>query len=82
MIAARRADARRAPLSNRAVNVWVIVLALLAIGVALRGSGRDPLAPWTGVGVAVAASLLFAAMAWWRQHEAWGCAFRMATSWW
>src|SRR5262249_26066633 len=50
------------------------VVALLVLGLALRGVGQDPASPWWPAGLILALAVLAAARAAWQRSEAWAFA--------
>src|SRR5262249_61098560 len=47
---------------------------VLGVGVAVRAAEEDPLSPAGPVAAVLAVGLLFAALAYWQQHEGWAAA--------
>ncbi|MCI0461466.1 MAG: hypothetical protein L0Z62_31330 [Gemmataceae bacterium] len=80
LVAGWRASRLRPALDVRPVLTWQTVIALLVVGLALRGFGQASLDPWGSVAAVLAVGLLFCLTALWRQHEGWAVAAGLAVN--
>lgn len=80
LFAGWRAASVRPGLDLRPVLTWETAIALLVVGLALRGFGSALFDPWGSVGAVAAVALLFCLTALWRQHEGWAVASGLAVN--